>query len=145
MGESKNPNFHPDIGKDTTFKARPDFINRKGRPPSIKRKLKELLNSDGNIEIKAKNVVLVKDNGNVVIRVPTEMQMAMKLQTWAMSNNGSNSLKALQMIMEQFDGKGVQPIAPVLPDEEWQDLSQEELDERFSDAVAKLKNLDDKG
>ena len=39
------------------------------------------------------------------MKVPTQMQIAMKLQSWAMSKKGGDSLKAIQMIMEQIDGK----------------------------------------
>ena len=38
------------------------------------------------------------------------MQLAMKLQQWALSKKGNDSIKAIQMIMEQIDGKPTQPI-----------------------------------
>jgi len=34
----------------------------------------------------------------------------MKLSSWAMSKKGNDSLKAIQMIMEQVDGKPKQEI-----------------------------------
>lgn len=88
----------------------PENINRNGRPVSIKNQLKDLLESEGNLTITANQVVQIKDNGDVIIKVPTQMQMAMKLSSWAMSKKGNDSLKALQMIMEQIDGKPTQPI-----------------------------------
>ena len=81
-----------------------------GRPVSIKNQLKDLLESEGNLTITANQVVQIKDSGDIVIKVPTQMQMAMKLSSWAMSKKGNDSLKALQMIMEQIDGKPTQPI-----------------------------------
>ena len=88
----------------------PENINRNGRPVSIKAQLKDILESEGNLTIQANQVIQIKDNGDVVIKVPTQMQMAMKLSSWAMSKKGNDSLKALQMIMEQIDGKPTQPI-----------------------------------
>ena len=88
----------------------PENINRNGRPVSIKAQLKDILESEGNLTIQANQVVQIKDNGDVIIKVPTQMQMAMKLSSWAMSKKGNDSLKALQMIMEQIDGKPTQPI-----------------------------------
>ena len=99
-------------GADNTngFQKNPENINRNGRPVSIKAQLKDILESEGNLTIQANQVVQIKDNGDVVIKVPTQMQMAMKLSSWAMSKKGNDSLKALQMIMEQIDGKPTQPI-----------------------------------
>ena len=99
-------------GADNTngFQKNPENINRNGRPVSIKTQLKDLLESEGNLTITANQVVQIKDSGDIVIKVPTQMQMAMKLSSWAMSKKGNDSLKALQMIMEQIDGKPTQPI-----------------------------------
>lgn len=81
-----------------------------GRPVSIKNQLKDLLQSDGNITIPANQVLRVNDDGSVIMKVPTQMQLAMKLSSWAMSKKGNDSLKAIQMIMEQVDGKPRQEI-----------------------------------
>ena len=99
-------------GADNTngFQKNPENINRNGRPVSIKTQLKDILESEGNLTIQANQVIQIKDNGDVIIKVPTQMQMAMKLSSWAMSKKGNDSLKALQMIMEQIDGKPTQPI-----------------------------------
>ena len=92
------------------FDKRPEDSLKGGRKPSIKNQLIDILESEGNLTIVANQVVQIKDNGDVVIKVPTQMQMAMKLSSWAMSKKGNDSLKALQMIMEQIDGKPTQPI-----------------------------------
>jgi len=102
IGEDKN------IGKATRFPH--NDPTKGGRKPSIKNQLVDLLESEGNLTITANQVVQIKDNGDVIIKVPTQMQMAMKLSSWAMSKKGNDSLKALQMIMEQIDGKPTQPI-----------------------------------
>ena len=92
------------------FDKRPEDRVKGGRKPSIKTQLIDILESEGNLTIQANQVVQIKDNGDIVIKVPTQMQMAMKLSSWAMSKKGNDSLKALQMIMEQIDGKPTQPI-----------------------------------
>ena len=81
-----------------------------GRKPSIRKQLSELLEKDGQITIPAKQIAKLNDDGGVTIILPTQMQMAMKLVSWAMQNKGSESLKAIQMIMEQIDGKPKQEI-----------------------------------
>ena len=102
IGEDKN------IGKATRFPH--NDPTKGGRKPSIKNQLVDLLESEGNLTIQANQAVQIKDSGDVAIKVPTQMQMAMKLSSWAMSKKGNDSLKALQMIMEQIDGKPTQPI-----------------------------------
>jgi len=86
-----------------------------GRKPSIRKQLSELLEKDGKITIPAKQIAKVNDDGSVTIVLPTQMQMAMKLVSWAMQNKGSESLKAIQMIMEQIDGKPKQEIEQTVP------------------------------
>ena len=86
-----------------------------GRKPSIRKQLSELLEKDGQITIPAKQIAKVNDDGSVTIILPTQMQMAMKLVSWAMQNKGSESLKAIQMIMEQIDGKPKQEIEQTVP------------------------------
>ena len=81
-----------------------------GRPVSIRAQLKDLLEADGNVTMPANQVVKVNADGSVVLKLPTQMQLAMKLSSWAMSKKGGDSLKAIQMIMEQVDGKATQPI-----------------------------------
>ena len=88
-----------------------------GRKPSIRKQLSELLEKDGQITIPAKQIAKVNDDGSVTIILPTQMHMAMKLVSWAMQNKGSESLKAIQMIMEQIDGKPKQEIEQTVIDE----------------------------
>jgi len=81
-----------------------------GRPVSIRNQLKDLLEADGNVTMPANQVLKINDDGSVVLKLPTQMQLAMKLSSWAMSKRGNDSLKAIQMIMEQIDGKPLQAI-----------------------------------
>ena len=81
-----------------------------GRPVSIRAQLKDLLEAEGNVTMPANQVVKVNADGSVVLKLPTQMQLAMKLSSWAMSKKGGDSLKAIQMIMETIDGKPNQPI-----------------------------------
>ncbi|MCB0446089.1 MAG: hypothetical protein KDD03_00985 [Gelidibacter sp.] len=89
----------------------PQNINKNGRPVSIRAQLKDLLESDGNVTMPSSQVVKINDDGSVVLKLPTQMQLAMKLSSWAMSKKGNDSLKAIQMIMEQIDGKPKQEIS----------------------------------
>lgn len=110
--------------------------NPKGQPPSIKRQLKELMQAEGELTIPADEVIKIKDDGSIVIKVSTQLMLAQKLEKWAISNIGSESLKAIQMIMEQIDGKPHQtqdvnltePPAPIA-------LS----DKQFKEAMKQLK------
>ena len=88
-----------------------------GRKPSIRKQLAELMEKDGRITIPAKQVVKVNDDGSVTMVLPTQMQLAMKLTSWAMSNKGGDSIKSIQMIMEQMDGKPKQEIEQTLIEE----------------------------
>lgn len=99
-----------------------------GRPVSIRAQLKDLLESEGNVTMPANQVVKINDDGSVVLKLPTQMQMAMKLSSWAMSKKGNDSLKAIQMIMEQVDGKPVQPVdMKDVTLEDWSTLSDVDL------------------
>ncbi len=98
----------PMVGKKTQFPN--NDPTKGGRPVSIKAQVKDLLESEGNLTIPANQVVAINQDGSVVMKVPTQMQIAMKLQSWAMSKKGVDSLKAIQMIMEQIDGKAKDSI-----------------------------------
>lgn len=102
-------NIDPSVGKETQFSSENQPENN-GRPVSIRNQLKDLLQSEGNITIPANQVVKINEDGSILMKVPTQMQMAMKLSSWAMSKKGNDSLKAIQMIMEQIDGKPMQEI-----------------------------------
>ena len=99
-------------GVDNTngFQKNPQNINSKGRPPSIRAQLKDLMQVEGKMTISADDIVKVNEDGSVVVKVTTQLALARKLEKWAVSNKGPESLKAIQMIMEQIDGKPMQPI-----------------------------------
>lgn len=102
--------FDPSIGNKTSFDKMPQNINREGRPVSIRTQLKDLLEAEGHVTMPANQVIKINEDGSVILKLPTQMQLAMKLQSWAMSKRGNDSLKAIQMIMEQIDGKPTQEI-----------------------------------
>ncbi|GAA3638979.1 hypothetical protein [Flavivirga jejuensis] len=106
FGDKKNTNG---------FDKRPEDTIKGGRKPSIKRQLIELLEADGEILIEKKDVIRVYKNGNVKLKLPTEMQLAIKLKQWAMSKRGTDSIKALQIILEQIDGKANQNMHVTTP------------------------------
>lgn len=140
MAGGKNKIHEHPKSNSSGFDKNPDNINRKGRKPSIRKQLEDLLNSDGGLTIPASQVIKTNDDGSVVIKVPTQMQMAMKLSSWAMSKKGNDSLKAIQMIMEQIDGKPSQEITSTIqeaPKENpFKDLPKEEL-EKIDDILKK--------
>jgi len=92
------------------FDKNPDNAKLGGRKPSIKKQIIELMTAEGAYMIEKKNVIKVYKNGNVKVKIPTQMQIAMKLNEWAMSKKGNDSIRAIQLIMDHIDGKGVQPI-----------------------------------
>jgi hypothetical protein len=85
-------------------------VNREGRPASIRNQIKDLLENEGKLTIPPSQIVSINEDGSVTVKVPTQTQIALKLQGWAMSKKGNDSLKAIQMIMEQVDGKPLQEI-----------------------------------
>lgn len=108
------PSGRKDMGKEgiaTRFGQPGGNDNTKGgRNPSIRNQLKELLKKKGELLIDKKDVKQINEDGSVLIKLPTEMQLALKLNNWAMSNKGVDSIKALQMLVEQIDGKPDQSI-----------------------------------
>ena len=85
-----------------------------GRKPSIKKQLKELLLQDGQVKIESKQVVSIEEDGSVIIKLPTEMQLAMKLKQLAMSGKNGTTLNAIKTIMEQLDGKPNQQLTQLI-------------------------------
>jgi len=61
--------------------------------------------ADGEIEIKAKNVIRINENGSVSIKIPTSESLVLKLLQIASSGKNSNTLKAIQMIFDRLDGR----------------------------------------
>jgi len=109
MGGNKNIHNHKNANTNG-FDKNPQNINKKGQPVSIRAQLKDLLEADGNVRIPARQVIKVHDDGSVTLKLPTQMQLAMQLSSWAMSKKGTDSLKAIQMIMETIDGKPDQSV-----------------------------------
>lgn len=99
-------------GADNTngFQKNPQNINKKGRPASIKNKLKEILLANGQLKIPAKDIISIEEDGSVILKVPTQMQIALRLKQLAMGKATSTTIKAIQMIMEQIDGKPKQTV-----------------------------------
>jgi len=116
-----------ELGKNTRFTSDNQPPNR-GRKVSIRNQLKSLLKEDGSITIAPKQVIAINDDGSVMIKLPREEMLAMKLYQWALSKRGGDSIKAIQMIMEQIDGKPKQRVdvveAPMDPVERAQRLSE---------------------
>ena len=109
------------------FQVNPQNINKKGRPPSIRRHLKELLELEGKMVIPHLSILETKKNGDVVISIPNQEKIALKLQQLAMSGKGSVTLRAIKMIIEQLEGKV--PQTKIIIDQGL-DLSLLDLDER---------------
>lgn len=87
------------------FDKNPENINREGRPLSVKSDLKRLLTNEGELRIKADNVKRIHKNGDVTIHLAKSETLAVKLMEWALCAKGSESLKAIKMIIEQTEGK----------------------------------------
>ena len=75
-----------------------------GRKPSIKNALKRLLKADGKLLIPKAQVIKINDDGGVVIKIPTDEGLALKLISIA-SSNSNRALDAIKLGMEQLDGK----------------------------------------
>ena len=104
-------NIHNSPNANTNgFDKNKNNINKEGRPVSIRNQIKDLLENEGNLTIPPSQIVNINEDGSVTVKVPTQTQIALKLQGWAMSKKGNDSLKAIQMIMEQVDGKPLQEI-----------------------------------
>lgn len=100
------PSGRNDIAKDGKATQFPHNDPTKGgRKPSIRKQLKELMLTDGRLKIPKENVLSIDEDGSVIIKVPTEMQHAMKLNQLAMSGKNSTTLKAVLAIIEQTEGK----------------------------------------
>lgn len=124
-----NPNIAED-GKATRFGEPNGNDNTKGgQKPSIKRELIELMNTDGRLKIPPESVLSIEDDGSVIIRVPTQKQIAMKLKQLATIGKNMTTLKAIEMISIQLDGKPVQPIeqTDITPRPDYSRLSNREL------------------
>ena len=118
MAGGKNKIHEHENHNTNGFAQNPENAKKGGRRPSIKKELELLALQDGSIEIPKSQIVSINDDGSVVIKLPKQEMLAMKLYSWAMSKKGGDSIKAIQMIMEQFDGKALQRVEDVTPPED---------------------------
>ena len=109
VGGKNKIHEHPNANTNG-FDKRPEDATKGGRNPSIRKQLSELMRSDGVYTIPSSQVLKINDDGSVEVDIPTSDQLSFKLIEWANSSKGSDSLKALQMIIEQIDGKPKQDI-----------------------------------
>lgn len=94
--------------KGKGFESRPENINKKGRPISIKNELKELMLKNGEICIPLETLIKKTDN-YYIFKLPTLQTLALKLVNTAMNEN-ANGFNALKLLLETFDGKAKQSI-----------------------------------
>ena len=103
MNAKGNPNI-VEAGEATQFPH--NDPTKGGRKVSIKKQVLKLLDeTTTELFISHEDVIDLKDDGSVVVKLPSQTAVAMKLVKWAMDKEGGNSLRAIQMIMEQIDGK----------------------------------------
>jgi hypothetical protein len=122
----------PEIGKNIQFPN--NDPTKGGRKKSIRKELYKLLEKDGVVKFPKSQVVRIdEESGEVWIKVPTDQQIALKLSNLALSGNNSNTLRAMQMYMEQIDGRPTQPIevGPIGSSE----ISPEERKERIKEMM----------
>lgn len=92
------------------FSTHPENINKKGRPPSIRNQLKKILEMDGSMKIKKQHVKAINEDGSVEIVMPKKDMVAMKLMQWALSGKGTDSIRAIQLVMEHLEGRPAQSL-----------------------------------
>lgn len=129
-------------GSDNTggFQVNPENINKKGRPISIRRQLREILAMDGTLKIKPEHVKKIHDDGSVDILMPKKDMIAMKLMQWAMSSKEGASVRSIQLIMEHLEGKPHQSLN-ISTDEP---INQIQLsDDQFQEIMKELKPKED--
>lgn len=96
------------------FDKRPDDAKKGGRKPSIRKALSQTLSCDGSLFIPLNEVIdldtqIENEDGKIIkgirIKVATDMDAAIQLNKWIMSSNGRISLQAIQIAIDQIDGK----------------------------------------
>lgn len=92
------------------FEKHPENINKKGAPISIRKQLREILAMDGAMKIEKKHVIARNEDGSVEILMPKKDMLAMKLMQWALSGKGTDSIKAIQLVMEHLEGRPHQSL-----------------------------------
>ena len=128
------------IGKETRFGAPNGNDNTKGgKRPSIRNQLIALMEQEGRLKIPKSQILSIEKDGSIVIKLPKQEQIAMKLVQWSLTNKGLDSLKAIQMITEHIDGKPKQEIEQtnVTVEPDYSRLTNDEL-EIYSELQAKL-------
>jgi len=106
---NKENNFGSKINTNG-FDKRPQDTSKGGRKPSLRKQLEEVITDRGSYTIEEKKVLKINEDGSIEVKTTSAEQMARKLVDWAMSKKGNESLKAIQIIMDQIDGKPKQTI-----------------------------------
>lgn len=118
------------------FHVNPQNINRKGAQLSIRRQLREILAMDGRMTIKKEHVLAINKDGSVDVIMPKKDMVAMKLMQWALSSKGTDSIKAIQLVIEHLEGRPHQSLN-ISSDEP---INQVQLtDEQFEQIMKELK------
>ena len=97
-----------------TFDKKPESINKKGRPPSIRKQVRQFLAADGSINIPLKDVITfvhdVYDSegkliapGYVKIKLPKSEALVTKLFSLAMSGRNATAVRAFEVIQKLSD------------------------------------------
>ena len=118
------------------FDKNPQNINKKGRGPSLKRALREMLEQEGELVIEKKNVIAVNEDGSVRIKIPDEGLIILKLKQWLMSKNPTASMKAIQLAFDYIDGKPHQSLS-IASDQPV--ITYEVTDDQVAEIVKELK------
>ena len=108
-GGNKKIQEHPNANSNG-FDKRPEDATKGGRKPSIRKQLIEMVGDNGTYTIAAEQILSINKDGSVDVDIPTSERLVLKLMEWVDSDKGNNSLKALQMIIEQIDGKPKQEV-----------------------------------
>lgn len=90
-----------ELGKATRFL--PGNPGKKKGAVGIRKRLMQILDASGETVILKKNIVRKHRNGNIRIKIPSDMDLAMKLNQNALSGDLNASTKAILAIIEQTD------------------------------------------
>lgn len=96
---------------------------------------------DGAIRIPKQQIIRIdEETGDVVLKLPTDKQLAMKLVGMAMNGNNANTARALAMVMEQVDGKAPQKV---IHETQTAPLTKEQIEEELKKVDAIIDGLED--
>lgn len=131
-----NPPFNGnESSKGNGFDKRPDLINRKGAPPSFKKKFMELSEKEGGkVLIPEKDVKRIERDGGVFysFNLPTMDALVLRLMTIAKAGKSNDSLNAIKYLWDQFDGKAKQTIEQTVietPSYDFTKLTEDEFEQ----------------